>query len=308
MHDSLQLTGELKDLRDPLVVGAFWGWSDGSGSAMGAIRYVRSEWHGNEVANVDPDKFYDLTVARPRVRLRNGERSIRWPGTRFHVATPTGSSRDVVLIAGREPSLAWKEYADVVADFMEQIGSKHFIALGSRPAMVPHTRPAPVLLGDADAYFEELIGRPSEKSQYQGPTGIQTVLMLHLRSLGYATGRLTALVPGYINTGPNPRAIVALVQHLDRALGAHTAIEPLLGEVASFDQQTANALGQVGDPDLLREQIREMEETYDADESTAMRSEPQAPSAELPPSEEILEGIESFLRQQRDEPDAGGTR
>ena len=39
-----------------------------------------------------------------------------------------------------------------------------------------------------------------------------------------------------------------------------------------------------------------------------MRSEPQAPSAELPPSEEILEGIESFLRQQRDEPDAGGTR
>ena len=308
MHDSLQLTGELKDLRDPLVVGAFWGWSDGSGSAMGAIRYVRSEWHGNEVANVDPDKFYDLTVARPRVRLRDGERSIRWPGTRFHVATPTGSSRDVVLIAGREPSLAWKEYADVVADFMEQIGSKHFIALGSRPAMVPHTRPAPVLLGDADAYFEELIGRPSEKSQYQGPTGIQTVLMLHLRSLGYATGRLTALVPGYINTGPNPRAIVALVQHLDRALGAHTAIEPLLGEVASFDQQTANALGQVGDPDLLREQIRKMEETYDADESTAMRSEPQAPSAELPPSEEILEGIESFLRQQRDEPDAGGTR
>lgn len=308
MHDSLQLTGELKDLRDPLVVGAFWGWSDGSGSAMGAIRYVRSEWHGNEVANVDPDKFYDLTVARPRVRLRNGERSIRWPGTRFHIATPTGSSRDVVLIAGREPSLAWKEYADVVADFMEQIGSKHFIALGSRPAMVPHTRPAPVLLGDADEYFEELIGRPSERSQYQGPTGIQTVLMLHLRSLGYATGRLTALVPGYINTGPNPRAIVALVQHLDRALGAHTAIEPLLGEVASFDQQTANALGQVADPDLLREQIREMEETYDADESTAMRSEPQAPAAELPPSEEILEGIESFLRQQRDEPDAGSTR
>ena len=169
--------------------------------------------------------------------------------------------------------------------------------------MVPHTRPAPVLLADADAYFEELIGRKSETSQYQGPTGIQTVLMLHLRSLGISTGRLTALVPGYINTGPNPRAIVALVQHLDRALGAHTAIEPLLGEVASFDAQTSNALAQVADPELLREQIREMEETYDTTQPESMQSEPGARATELPPSEEILEGIESFLRQQRDEPD-----
>ena len=298
MHESLQLTGELRGLRNPLVVGAFWGWSDGSGSAMGAVRYVRSEWHATEVANVDPDRFYDLTVARPRVRVRNGERSIRWPGTRFDSATPPGSSRDVVLISGREPALAWKEYAALVADFMQTIGAKHFVSLGSRAAMVPHTRPAPVLLGDADAYFEELIGRPSEKSQYQGPTGIQTVVMLHLRSLGISTGRLTALVPGYINTGPNPRAIIALVQHLDRALGSRTAIEPLLGEVASFDQQTASALGQVADPDLLREQIREMEATYDA-------TEPQPRSNELPTSDEILEGIESFLRQQRDDPEEG---
>ncbi|MFA7249063.1 MAG: PAC2 family protein [Dehalococcoidia bacterium] len=303
MHESLQLTGELSGLRDPLVVGAFFGWSDGSGSALAAIRYMRSEWRATEVANVDPDRFYDLTVARPRVRLRNGERSIRWPGTRFHAGTPTGSSRDVVLISGREPALAWKEYAALVADFMQTVGARHFISLGSRPAMVPHTRPAPVLLGDADAALEALMGRPSEASQYQGPTGIQTVLMVHLRSLGYSTGRLTALVPGYINTGPNPRAMVALVQHLDKALGSHTPIEPLLGEIASFDQQTTTALGQVADPDQLRDQIRQMEETYDASEPDSMLSEPAPPAAELPTSDEILEGIESFLRQQRDETD-----
>lgn len=303
MHEALQLTGELKRLRNPLVIAAFWGWSDGSGSAMSTIRYIRSEWRGTEVANVDPDRFYDLTVARPRVRLRNGERLVRWPGTRFHVATPTGSDRDVVLISGREPSLAWKEYAALVADFMETIGSKHFISLGSRPAMVPHTRPAPVLLGDADAYFENLIGRASEASQYQGPTGIQTVLMVHLNSLGFSTGRLTALVPGYINTGPNPRAIVALVEHLDRALGSRTSLEPLMDEIASFDQQTGTALGQVAEPDALRDQIREMEETYDAGPLNANQLPPEPQAVELPTSDEILEGIESFLRQQRDDSD-----
>ena len=183
------------------------------------------------------------------------------------------------------------------ADFMQTIGSTHFISLGSRPAMVPHTRPALVLLGDADPYFQRLIGMSSESSQYQGPTGIQTVLMVHLNSLGYSTGRLTALVPGYINTGPNPRAIVSLVEHLDRALGSHTSMEPLLAEVASFDQQTASALSQVADPEALREQIREMEEAYDADPMNANRTgrEPEPP-AELPTSDEILEGIESFLQ------------
>ena len=303
MHDSLQLTGELSGLREPLVIGALWGWSDGSGTAMATVRYIRQEWRGTEVANVDPDRFYDLTVARPRVRMRNGERVIRWPGTRFHVATPTGSSRDVVLVSGREPSLAWREYVAVVADFMQTIGSRHFIALGSRPAMVPHTRPAPVLLGDADPYFEELTGLTSESSQYQGPTGIQTVLMLHLRALGMSTARLTAVVPGYINTGPNPRAILGLVERLDRALGSRTSTDGLISEIGVFDEQTTGALGQVADPEALRDQIRQMEEAYDSSQPEPTPADPDAPAPELPTSDEILEGIESFLRQQRNDTD-----
>ena len=34
-----------------------------------------------------------------------------------------------------------------------------------------------------------------------------------------------------------------------------TAIEPLLGEVASFDQQTTTALGQVAAPEMFQQQI-----------------------------------------------------
>ena len=48
-----------------------------------------------------------------------------------------------------------------------------------------------------------------------------------------------------------------------------------------------------------------MEETYDSSQPESMLSEPAPRDVELPPSEEILEGIESFLRQQRDEPGEG---
>src|SRR5437868_8642431 len=109
MHDALQLTRELPPMRDPLVIAAFWGWSDASGTAMGTIRFLRETWEATEVATVDPDRFYDLTVARPRIRRDEGQATVRWPGTRFHHTRPPGASRDVVLLAGREPSLRWRE-------------------------------------------------------------------------------------------------------------------------------------------------------------------------------------------------------
>ncbi len=312
MHESLRPNGELPRLRDPLLIGAFWGWGDGTGSAMGTIRYLRAEWGASEVATVDPDRYYDLTVARPRSQPRNGVPNIRWPGTRFHVASPTGADRDVVLLAGREPSLAWRDYAALVADFMRQVGAKQFLALGSRPAMIPHTRPAPVLLVDSDQYFEDLTGRKSEPSTYQGPTGIQTVVSLHLRQEGFNTGRITALVPGYVNIGPNPRAVAALVQALDKALGSNTSIEPLIGEIESYDERTSEALSQLADPAQMRDQIRQMEELYDSDPAAQQdlrNPEPAAPpESDLPSGEELLEGIESFLRQNRNDVEGPGSQ
>ena len=305
MHESLRPVGELKRLRDPLLIGAFWGWGDGTGSAMGTIRYLRAEWGATEVATIDPDRFYDLTVARPRSQPRNGVPNIRWPGTRFHVASPPGADRDVVLLAGREPSLAWREYAALVADFMREVGSTQFLALGSRPAMIPHTRPAPVLLIDSDAYFEELTGRKSEPSTYQGPTGIQTVISLHLKQEGFRTGRISALVPGYVNIGPNPRAVAALVQALNRALGSNTSIEPLLGEIDAYDERTTEALSQLADPAQMRDQIRQMEALYDSDPTAQQDlrepARPALPDGELPSGEELIEGIESFFRQNRND-------
>ena len=64
MHDALRVTGQLSALRDPVVLAAFWGWGDSTGSALGALRYLRNAWHANEVATVDPDRFYDLSVTR----------------------------------------------------------------------------------------------------------------------------------------------------------------------------------------------------------------------------------------------------
>jgi len=293
MHEGLRLSvRELNKLDDPIVVAAFWGWSDSTGTAMAAARYLRNEWGAIELASVDPDTFYDLTVARPVIRRRNGEVTVRWPGTRFHVAHPTGSKHDVVFLVGREPSLRWQQYAELVADFMQEIGSHRFLALGTRPALVPHTRPAPLALSDAHDEFKTMFGMESETSRYEGPTGIQSVVIAHLKSLGMETGRLSALVPNYVAGAPNPHAIISIIEVLDRGLGTTTDLEPVQSEIRAFEEQVVDSSE---DPPSMRANVDRLEEQYDA--QSPQRDEPQV--SDLPSTDEMLQGIEELLRQHR---------
>jgi proteasome assembly chaperone (PAC2) family protein len=302
MHPSVRLSiPALPRLDDPLVAAAFRGWHDGTGSAVAAIRYLRTEWNAQEVADLDPDRYYDLTVARPHVQLRGNERIIRWPGTRFYVAPHVDGARDVVLLAGREPSLAWRGYCEAIAEVMRELGASTFVALGSRPALVPHTRPALLGLADAGPEFESLFGLEPSQTGYQGPTGIQTVLGLHLRARGVQTARLTVRIPSYVTAGPNPMAAQALVEALDRATGRHTSLDALRRSVVEFERQTETALDQLENPRQMRAQIADMERAYD---EIAPAPAPARRDGDLPSTESLIGDIEELLRQQRRGPES----
>ena len=158
MHEALRLSRPLPALRDPLVLAAFWGWNDGTASAVSALRFMAERWGAEELGTVDADRFYDLTVARPR-RVVEGDRGgVRWPGTRFYVARPAPLERDLLLIVGREPALRWREDGERVHEVLDAVGARDLLLIGTRPGAVPHTRPTPLTLGDADPYFAELLG------------------------------------------------------------------------------------------------------------------------------------------------------
>lgn len=305
MHPSVRLSAtELRPLDTPLVIGAFRGWHDGTGTAVAAIRYLRTEWQAVEVANLDPERYYDMTVARPHVQLRNDERIIRWPGTRFYVAPSVAGARDVVLLAGREPSFAWRNYCDALADVMTALGAKQFLALGSRPALVPHTRPSGTGLTDADESLTELLHMEPTPATYQGPTGIHTVLAVRLREAGIDAARLTARIPSYVTAGPNPKAVLALIEQIDRATGRQTSLGSLRGSVMAFEQQTETALDQLENPRQMRAQISEMERVYDESERERPAVSPDRGAEELPSTESLIGDIEALLRERRQGPDA----
>jgi predicted ATP-grasp superfamily ATP-dependent carboligase len=301
MHDAILLKAELEPLRRPIVVAAFWGFGDGTGSAVATLRHIRTLHNAPEVATVDPDRFYDFTVARPRTVIEDGERVLRWPGTRFYVIH--AEERDVVLLSGREPHIAWRAYCEAVADFMREVGATEFLALGSFGAATPHTRPAPIWMIQSDGHFEELLGLTAQRSRYEGPTDIASTVIAHLRSVGYHTARLSALVPYYIRVGPNPSAEIALLRALEGPLGLKVPTESLERAAEEFNAHADGVVADLDDAPQMREHIQEMERVYDAGElGTPKASEASEPG--LPDAEKLVQGIEEFLRDQSDAPDS----
>src|SRR5882672_8169417 len=86
-------------LRSPVAIAAFEGWNDAADASTAAVEHLEQVWSAKTVAELDPEEFYDFQVNRPTVSHTEGdERRIEWPTTRFAVASPPGSSTDVVLI------------------------------------------------------------------------------------------------------------------------------------------------------------------------------------------------------------------
>src|SRR3954463_16527795 len=132
-------------LRSPVAIAAFEGWNDAADASTAAVEHLEQVWDARPVTELDPEEFYDFQVNRPIVALADGEtRRIDWPTTRFSVATPPGTERDVLLIRGIEPSMRWRTFCDSLLEVCHSLEVTRIVLLGALLADVPYTRPLPV--------------------------------------------------------------------------------------------------------------------------------------------------------------------
>ena len=98
------------------------------------------------VGEIDPDRFYDFTVVRPTVENVDGERQIVWPANVFRAVRTPAEHRDLVVLEGVEPHVAWPTYVACVLEAIERLGVGLVVTLGAVADTTPHTRP-PVVVG-----------------------------------------------------------------------------------------------------------------------------------------------------------------
>jgi proteasome assembly chaperone (PAC2) family protein len=239
-----------------VAIAAFEGWNDAADASTAAVEHLEQVWDAQPVAALDPEDFYDFQVSRPTVSLSDGEtRRIEWPTTRFMVATPEGTERDVVLIRGIEPSMRWRTFCDQVLETCHSLEVTRIVLLGALLADVPYTRPLPISgsASDRDAAARYQF----TPTRYDGPTGIVGVLQEAATRAELDAVSFWVHVPHYANNPPCPKATLALLHRVEDVLDLPVPMADLAEESAEWEQRVKAAAEQDAE---LGEYVRELEE------------------------------------------------
>ena len=285
-------------LRAPALVCAFKGWNDAAEAASSAIEFVGTSLHAKRFATIDPEEFYDFQATRPRTKLADGEtREIVWPAVELYEARIPLADRDLILMAGTEPSFRWRTFCEIVVQLAETLDTQLFVTLGALLADVPHTRDISVTGLSSDRALVSRLGLAP--SSYEGPTGIVGILHAACQQAGLPSASLWAAVPHYIAATPNPKAALALVRKLEGLIGI--AVDGSDLESASADYERQVNIAVQSDPDV-QAFVERLEQ--------AAGEEDEEEPGSLPSGETIARDLQNFLRQRGgDEPDgppAGG--
>ena len=272
-------------LRDPVMIAAFEGWNDAGEAASGAVEHLEQVWESEPIGELDPEDYHDFQVSRPTVQLDDdGRRSITWPTTRLTWARPPGSSRDVVLVRGIEPSMRWRSFTAEILEYAERLGVGTVVTLGALLADVPHTRPIPVTTTTEDEGLLEKLA--IEPSRYEGPTGILGILQDAAGRAGLPGLSLWAAVPHYVGQSPSPKATLALLRRVEEMLDVTVPLGDLPEDARAWERgvdELAEEDGEIGD------YVRQLERAKD--------------TAELPEAsgEAIAREFERYLRRRDDD-------
>jgi proteasome assembly chaperone (PAC2) family protein len=265
------------------VIAAFEGWNDAGDAATDAVEHLLDVWDGEQLAEVDPDDFYDFQVNRPMVSLGDGSgRRITWPTTRFYGAHVPGADRDVVLVRGVEPNMRWRGFCDEILRMASDLEVVEAVTLGALLADSPHTRPVPVTGTSSDPALAQRLGL--EPSRYEGPTGIVGVLQEAFGTAGLPAVSFWAAVPHYVASPPCPKATIALLRRVEDLLDLTIPLGELPEEARTWERHVDELAAEDSE---VAEYVASLEE--------------REPEEELPEAsgEAIAAEFQRFLRRQK---------
>jgi len=274
-------------LRAPALVCAFTGWNDAGDAASAAIQFLGASLGATRFATIDPEDFYDFQATRPKVSLIEGRtRQITWPEVEIYAARVPRAPRDLVLLAGAEPSMRWRTFSRLVVDLAEALGTQMVVTLGALLADVPHSRPVPITGLSSDDALVQRLGLPG--SSYEGPTGIVGVLHTACTEAGLPSASLWASVPHYVAAAPNPKAALALVRKVETLVAVNVDASDLEKATGEYERQVGLAVQSDPDVQAFVERL---------EQAAAQDISPLGPG-DVPSGDALASEFQRYLRQQ----------
>ncbi|MEY2955183.1 MAG: hypothetical protein RL530_784, partial [Actinomycetota bacterium] len=243
-------------------------------AATQSLKMIAEQIEADSVQAIDPEEYAEFHYARPQVYFDEaGNRQIRWPATELLAPSAEAIAArpeiaNLLILLGIEPALRWRAFVAEILEIIEDRDIQAVVFVGSMIADVPHTRPIKVMTfsqhEDVRHQFDV------EKSDYEGPVGILTVLSQSLEEMNLPTVNLWAQVPAYVHQSPSPKVTLALLTEIERMLGigfdhgtlAEEAFawERGIDEIAEGDEEMTGYIEQL---EKARDELQESEGSGD---------------------------------------------
>lgn len=240
------------------------GWSDAGEAATSALRMIVEHFGLVPYEVIDDEAYFDYQVTRPYIQIESDtSRVISWPDITLYGPDRTdGDGEGPFVILGAEPSRMWRNLADqLVLQALAQ-DVDQMVLCGAMLADVPHSRPVRMLSSSDDAEIREALD--IEKSSYEGPVGILSVVGLQAQQSGVAVMNLWAQVPHYVHTTPSPKATLAILERIEELTGINVPREALEEQAKVWEDNIDQLASE--DDDMLA-YIHQLEKQRDTVES-----------------------------------------
>jgi hypothetical protein len=293
--DGMRWLVDQPDLTDPVMIVMLSGWIDAGVSAGAAMDAIQSDAGASPVAQFDDDMFIDFRARRPVMELREGLHSIlRWERILVSVGHDQ-TGRDLVLLTGPEPDMAWHRFTRLVGELATRLGVRQMVHLGAYPFAVPHTRPA--RLSVSSPSHDVLARVPFLRSSIDVPAGVAAALEREMHDRGIPALGIWVQVPHYISGMSYPAAGVALIEGLREATDVVIDAASLRAEVL-VQARRLDVLVE-GNDDHAK-MIDQLEQIYDATGGAGEMSTENIgdQTLEMRSGDELAAELEEFLREQ----------
>ena len=279
-------------LHEPVLVVMLTGWIDAAGAAAAAADTLAGECETSPILRFDDDTFIDFRARRPVMALRDGVNSdLTWSSIELR-AGRSSSGRDVLVLVGPEPDMAWHRFARSVSDIAVDLGVTKMVALGAYPFAAPHTRTP--RLSCSSPSTEVLASVTFARSSVDVPAGMAAVLEHALHARKIPTLGIWAQVPHYVAAMPYPAASVALLDGITEVTGIELAAPDLRAAVAPQRERIDASID--GNAEHLA-MLRQLEELHDAATDGDIVGGG-GPTIEMRSGDELADEIQAFLRDQ----------
>ncbi|MFI1196721.1 proteasome assembly chaperone family protein [Micromonospora sp. NPDC020750] len=293
-HELYELSDELPDLGQPVLIQALTGFVDAGSATRLAREQLLTSLDARQVARFDIDQLYDYRSRRPAMTfVEDHWEEYEAPTLEVHLLRDDDET-PFLLLTGPEPDLQWERFVAAVGGLSARLDVRLTVGLNSIPMAVPHTRPTGVT---AHATRRELIsGYEPWLQRVQVPGSVGHLLEFRLGELGRDALGFSAHVPHYVAQAEYPAAAEVLLASVSRSTGLLLPRDGLRSAAEVVRVEIDRQVAQTEDAAAL---VSALEEQYDA--FARGRGEKNLLAAEagpLPTADELGAELERFLAEQ----------